>query len=77
MCIAFQKEAYSKKKCSCLDISKRIRILELGQNLDQVHNGKLLCSSYGQEGAQLYKIERFDKTSQHTLKKVSPMEIII
>lgn len=76
MCIAFQK-AYSKKKCSCLDISKRIRILELGQNLDQVHNGKLLCSSYGQEGAQLYKIERFDKTSQHTLKKVSPMEIII
>lgn len=61
----------------CLDISKRIRILELGQNLDQVQNGKLLCSSYDQKGAQLYKIERFDKTSQHTLKKVSPMEIII
>ncbi|QXA06516.1 hypothetical protein I6L27_11240 [Acinetobacter pittii] len=61
----------------CLDISKRIRTLELGQNLDQVHNGKLLCSSYSQSGAQLYKIERFDKTSQHTLKKVSPMEIII
>ncbi|MBJ8438430.1 hypothetical protein I6M64_14035 [Acinetobacter lactucae] len=61
----------------CLDISKRIRTLELGQKLDQVHNGKLLCSSYSQSGAQLYKIERFDKTSQHTLKKVSPMEIII
>lgn len=61
----------------CLDISKRIRTLELGQDLDQVHNGKLLCSSYSQSGAQLYKIERFDKTSQHTLKKVSPMEIII
>lgn len=61
----------------CLDISKRIRTLELGQDLDQVHNGKLLCTSYSQSGAQLYKIERFDKTSQHTLKKVSPMEIII
>ncbi|MFX6861630.1 hypothetical protein ABTH25_19895, partial [Acinetobacter baumannii] len=34
----------------CLDISKRIRILELGQNLDQVQNGKLLCSSYDQKG---------------------------
>ncbi|NUE94494.1 hypothetical protein, partial [Acinetobacter seifertii] len=57
--------------------SKRIRTLELGQDLDQVHNGKILCTSYSQSGAQLYKIERFDKTSQHTLKKVSPMEIII
>lgn len=75
----FKNIAKSKLRTlpECLDISKRIRTLELGQNLDQVHNGKLLCSSYSQEGGQLYKIERFDKTSQHTLQKVSPMEIII
>lgn len=75
----FKNIAKSKLRTlpECLDISKRIRTLELGQNLDQVHNGKLLCSSYSQSGAQLYKIERFDKKSQHTLKKVSPMEIII
>lgn len=60
----------------CLDISKRIRTLELGQDLDQVHNGKLLCSSYSQSGAQLYKIERFDKTSQHTLKKFLPWRLL-
>ncbi|MND66775.1 hypothetical protein D3C80_581740 [compost metagenome] len=61
----------------CLDISKRLRILQIGQKFDQVQNGKLLCSSYSQRGAQLYKIECFDKTSPHTMTKVSSMEIII
>ncbi|MEQ1065568.1 hypothetical protein ABLB96_06195 [Acinetobacter sp. XH1741] len=61
----------------CLDISKRLRLLEIGQNVDQVQNGKLLCSSYTQRRAQLYKIECFDKKSQHTMTKISPMEIII
>jgi hypothetical protein len=65
------------KLTECLDISKRIRILELGFEHQQVKNGKLLCSSYSQNGAQLYVVQRLDDVMEHTMTPVKPMQIVI
>lgn len=75
----FKKLALSDitKLPQCLDISRQFRELEIGKSYFQVENTKLLCTSYSEEGAQLYKIERFDPSQPYTLTKIKPMDITI
>lgn len=61
----------------CLNISRHMRELEIGTEYDQVENTKLLCSRYNQQGAQLYKIERFDPSAPYTLIAIEPMNITV
>ncbi|MDD0803665.1 MULTISPECIES: hypothetical protein [Acinetobacter] len=60
-----------------LDISRQIRELEIGTGYFQVENTKILCSSYSENGAQLYKIERFDNTQAYTFTAIKPMNITV
>lgn len=60
-----------------LDISRQIRELEIGTGYFQVENTKILCSCYSENGAQLYKIERFDNTQAYTLTAIKPMNITV
>ena len=75
----FKEVAYSniQKLPQCLEISKQIRGLEIGRNHYQVENTKLLCSSYSENGAQLYKIERFDSAQPLTFTEIEPMDITV
>ena len=60
-----------------LDISRKIRELEIGTDYYQVENTKLLCSSYNECGAQLYTIQRFDPSQPYIFTAINPMEIIV
>lgn len=62
---------------NCLDVSKRLRHLEIGWIHEQVKNSKLLCSSYSKNGAQLYAIQRFDDHKEHKMTKLKPMQIVV
>ena len=75
----FQEIAHSELEYlpHCLDLSRQIRELEIGKDYYQVENTRLLCSSYSEHGAQLYKIERFDPSQLYTLTAVKPMDITI
>ena len=61
----------------CLVISKIIRESEIGNDLYQVENSKLLCSSYNDNGAQLYKIEKFSTQQDYFSIPLESNEIII
>jgi len=61
----------------CLVISRIIRESEIGNDLYQVENSKLLCSSYNDNGAQLYKIEKFSSQQDYFAIPLEPNEIII
>lgn len=61
----------------CLDISRKTRELEIGTDYYQVENTKLLCSSYNEQGAQLYTIQRFDSSQPYELTAINPMGIIV
>ena len=75
----FKKIAHSdiNKLPQCLDLSRQIREQEIGTKYFQVENTKLLCSSYSQQGAQLYKIERFNLLQPYTLTAIEPMDITV
>ena len=75
----FKQLAHSeiRKLPQCLEISRQIRELEIGQEYYQVENTKLLCSSYSERGAQLYKIERFDSSLPYKLVAIEPMDITV
>jgi hypothetical protein len=75
----FKKLAQSdiRKLPDCLKISRQMRELEIGTNHFQVENTKLLCSSYSKNGAQLYKIERFDPLQPYKLIAVEPLDISV
>lgn len=77
--VLFKQLGYSniQKLPQCLEISKQIRELEIGKNHYQVENTKLLCSSYSENGAQLYKIERFDSAQPLTFTEIEPMDITV
>ncbi|MGE8652942.1 MAG: hypothetical protein ACN6NV_04190 [Acinetobacter gandensis] len=66
-----------QKLPQCLEISRQIRELEIGKNHYQVENTKLLCSNYSENGAQLYKIERFDSAQPYTFTAIEPMDITV
>jgi hypothetical protein len=61
----------------CLDLSRQIREFEVGISYFQIENTKLLCTSYSENGAQLYKIERYDSSRPYTLTDVKPYDITI
>lgn len=61
----------------CLELSRKIRENEIGYDYFQVQNTKLLCSTYSDNGAQLYKIERFDDRESYKITPIEPMEITI
>lgn len=61
----------------CLNLSRKISELEIGTDYFQVENTKLLCSSYSEDGTQLYKIERFDPSQSYELIAIKPMSITI
>jgi len=75
----FKKLAHSdlNKLPQCLEISRQMRELEIGKGFSQVENTKLLCSSYSEHGAQLYKIERFDPLQPYNLIAVKPLDISV
>ena len=57
--------------------SSSFKYLEIGRNHYQVENTKILCSSYSENGAQLYKIERFDNAQPYTFTAIEPMDITV
>lgn len=61
----------------CLDLSRQIREFEIGKHHFQVKNSKLLCSSYSENGAQLYKIQRFDSAEPYSIEAMKPFNIDI
>ncbi|AMW77501.1 hypothetical protein AMD27_00305 [Acinetobacter sp. TGL-Y2] len=61
----------------CLEISRQIREHEIGTDHFQVQNTKLLCSSYSEKGAQLYKVERIDDEKSYSMTVVEPMDITV
>ena len=75
----FKEVAHSNiyKLPQCLDISRQIKYLEIGRTHYQVENTKILCSSYSENGAQLYKIERFDNAQPYTFTAIKPMDITV
>lgn len=60
-----------------LEISRHIREIELGTEYFQVQTTKLICSSYSEHGAQLYKIERIDGKQSYSMVRVEPMDITV
>lgn len=78
--VTFFKEFVHSKLNSlpdCLELSRQIREHEIGVDHFQVKNTKLLCSSYSDSGAQLYKVERFDEEQAYTIMAVEPMNITV
>ncbi|NHB59052.1 hypothetical protein G9F32_13675 [Acinetobacter sp. 194] len=75
----FKKLAHSDiaKLPQCLDISRKIRELEVGTDYFQIENTKLLCSRYSEQGAQLYTIQSFEKSQPYELSPLKPMDIVI
>ncbi|MDM1291083.1 hypothetical protein [Acinetobacter indicus] len=75
----FKKLAHSdiSKLPQCLEISRQIRELGIGTGYVQVEITKLLCSSYSERGAQLYKIERIDDDKSYTMTAMEPMDITV
>ncbi|MCV2443872.1 hypothetical protein [Acinetobacter bereziniae] len=75
----FKKLAQSDihKLPQCLKTSRQMRELEIGTNYYQVENTKLLCSSYSNNGAQLYKVKRFDPLQPYKLVAVEPLDISV
>ena len=61
----------------CLERSRKIREQELGSTHFQIENTKLLCTSYSENGAQIYTIERIDSSQPYELFEVKPMDITI
>ena len=60
-----------------LALSRQIREYEIGKDYFQVQNTKLLCSSYSEYGAQLYKIERADDQQSYNMTAIEPMDMTV
>lgn len=61
----------------CLEISRKIREFEIGQDYYQVANTKLMYSTYTQTGAQLYRVESFDPNEEYQVTAAEKMDITI
>ena len=62
-----------EKLPTCLNISRQIREMEVGQH-DQIQSTKLLYSSYSENGAKLFAIEptkNQENTKHQNLKKMT------
>ncbi|AMW78209.1 hypothetical protein AMD27_04395 [Acinetobacter sp. TGL-Y2] len=79
-CIALFKEFAQSELTSLPDylaLSRKIREYEIGRDYFQVQNTKLLCSSYSENGAQLYKIERIDDDKSYSMTAIEPMDMTV
>lgn len=71
------KKLPSEYFSDCLDISRKIRELELGKDYYQVANTKLMYSTYTDNGAQLYRVESFDPNAKYQVTAAEKMDITI
>lgn len=79
-CIALFEEFAQSELASLpdyLELSRNIREHEIGEDHFQVQNTKLLCSSYSERGAQLYKIEQINDQQSYTMTAIEPMDITV
>ena len=79
-CIALFKEFAQSELTSLpdfLEISRQVREHEIGKDYFQVQNTKLLCSSYREHCAQLYKIERAEDEQSYNMMAIEPMNITV
>lgn len=61
----------------CLEISRKLRELEIGKGYYQVANTKLMYSTYTKTGAQLYRVQNFSEGEKYQVTAVEPMDITI
>ncbi|MBJ9721061.1 hypothetical protein I5515_04535 [Acinetobacter calcoaceticus] len=71
------KEMTSQYLSECLEISRRLREYEIGQDYFQVAYTKLIYSTYTENGAQLYRVENFESNYNYQVSKAEPMDITI
>ncbi|AMW78384.1 hypothetical protein AMD27_05465 [Acinetobacter sp. TGL-Y2] len=79
-CIALFEEFAQSELASLpdyLELSRHIREHEIGKDHFQVQNTKLLCSSYSERGAQLYKIEQINDQQSYTMTAIEPMDMTV
>lgn len=75
----FKKIADSdlQKLPQCLNISRQMRELTLGQDYFHVTTTKLLCTNYDENTTQIYTVERMSDSEPYELNAVTPMTILI
>ncbi|MDH2636870.1 hypothetical protein QDS01_18325 [Acinetobacter nosocomialis] len=61
----------------CLEISRKLRELEIGKGYYQVTNTKLMYSTYTETGAQLYRVQSFNQDYKYQVTAVEPMDLTI
>ena len=61
----------------CLNISRQLRELEIGQDNFQVQTTKLLFSNCCTDDTQLYKVELFEKSQPYIMTAIEPMDITL
>lgn len=66
-----------QKLPECLEISRRIRTLEIGTDYRHIQTTKLLCSRFTEQGAQLYTINRFDLKDDYSVTSIEPMRVLL
>lgn len=71
------KKLPSQYFSDCLEISRKIRELEIGKDYYQVANTKLMFSEYTENGAQLYRVESFDPNDKYQVTAAEKMDITI
>ena len=65
-----------KKLQICLNISRQIREMEVGQH-DQIQSSKLLYSQYSENGAKLFAIEPTEETGKYQTTEFKENDLII
>ena len=65
-----------KKLPTCLNISRQIREMEVGQH-DQIQSSKLLYSQYSENGAKLFAIEPTEETGKYQTTEFKENDLII
>ena len=65
-----------EKLPTCLNISRQIREMEVGQH-DQIQSTKLLYSSYSENGAKLFAIEPTEESGKYQTSEFKENDLII
>ena len=69
-------ESDIKKLPTCLNISRQIREMEVGQH-EQIQSSKLLYSQYSETGAKLFAIEPTEETGKYQTTEFKENDLII
>ena len=65
-----------QKLPTCLNISRQIREMEVGQH-EQIHSSKLLYSQYSENGAKLFAIEPTEELGKYQTTQFKENDLII